>query len=39
MPRTAQKGGKAGLSAIIVPRGTPGITYQQPISTLGHRLC
>ncbi|HEX4340604.1 MAG TPA: acyl-CoA dehydrogenase family protein [Polyangiaceae bacterium] len=34
-----QKGGKAGLSALIVPRGTPGVTYQQPISKLGHRLC
>jgi alkylation response protein AidB-like acyl-CoA dehydrogenase len=33
------KGGKSGLSAIIVPRGTAGVTYEQPISTLGHRLC
>jgi alkylation response protein AidB-like acyl-CoA dehydrogenase len=33
------KGGKSGLSAIIVPRGTPGVTYKQPISKLGHRLC
>ena len=33
------KGGKPGLSAIIVPRGTPGVTYKQPISKLGHRLC
>ena len=35
----AEKGGKAGLSAIIVPRGAPGVSYQQPISKLGHRLC
>src|ERR1700733_2940091 len=34
-----EKGGKSGLSALIVPRGTPGITYLQPISKLGHRLC
>ena len=33
------KGGKSGLSAILVPRGTPGISYDQPISKLGHRLC
>ena len=33
------KGGKSGLSALIVPRGTPGVTYEQPISKLGHRLC
>jgi alkylation response protein AidB-like acyl-CoA dehydrogenase len=33
------RGGKTGLSAIIVPRGAPGITYEQPISKLGHRLC
>lgn len=34
-----QKGGKSGLSAMIVPRGTRGVTYKQPISKLGHRLC
>jgi nitroalkane oxidase len=34
-----QKGGKSGLSAILVPRGTLGVTYKQPISKLGHRLC
>ena len=34
-----QRGGKSGLSAILVPRGTPGVTYLQPISKLGHRLC
>ena len=35
----AKKGGTAGLSAIIVPRGTPGVRYEQPISKLAHRLC
>jgi nitroalkane oxidase len=34
-----QRGGKTGLSAILVPRGTRGVTYRQPISKLGHRLC
>jgi alkylation response protein AidB-like acyl-CoA dehydrogenase len=34
-----QRGGKEGLSAIIVPRGAPGVRYLQPISKLGHRLC
>jgi nitroalkane oxidase len=34
-----ERGGKSGLSAIIVPRGTSGVTYRQPISKLGHRLC
>jgi len=24
---------------MLVPRGTPGVSYQQPISKLGHRLC
>lgn len=33
------QGGHSGLSAIIVPRGTPGVTYEAPISKLGHRLC
>jgi alkylation response protein AidB-like acyl-CoA dehydrogenase len=33
------RGGKTGLSAIIVPRGTRGVSYGQPISKLGHRLC
>jgi alkylation response protein AidB-like acyl-CoA dehydrogenase len=38
--RTApNEGGKTGLSAILVPRGTRGVSYKQPISTLGHRLC
>lgn len=37
--RTAPKsGGTEGLSAIIVPRGTAGVHYEQPISKLGHRL-
>jgi len=34
-----QKGGTTGLSAIVVPRGTAGLSYAQPISKLGHRLC
>lgn len=34
-----RKGGKSGLSAIIVPRGTRGVTYNAPISKIGHRLC
>jgi nitroalkane oxidase len=33
------QGGTKGLSAIIVPRGTRGVRYKQPISKLGHRLC
>jgi alkylation response protein AidB-like acyl-CoA dehydrogenase len=33
------KGGKEGLSAIVVPRGTAGVSYEQPISKIGHRLC
>jgi alkylation response protein AidB-like acyl-CoA dehydrogenase len=38
--RTAPEAeGSRGLSAIIVPRGTGGITYEQPISKLGHRIC
>jgi alkylation response protein AidB-like acyl-CoA dehydrogenase len=35
----ASKGGKHGLSAILVPRGVPGLSFEQPISKLGHRLC
>lgn len=34
-----QLGGREGLSAIVVPRGTAGVTYEQPLSKLGHRLC
>lgn len=34
-----QAGGSRGLSAIIVPRDTAGISYERPISKLGHRLC
>jgi alkylation response protein AidB-like acyl-CoA dehydrogenase len=34
-----QQGGKSGLSAMLVPRGTAGVSYKQPISKLGHRLC
>ena len=33
------KGGTQGLSAILVPRGTAGVRYEQPISKIGHRLC
>jgi alkylation response protein AidB-like acyl-CoA dehydrogenase len=32
-------GGKTGLSAIILPREAAGVSYGQPISKLGHRLC
>ncbi|MFH2203843.1 MAG: acyl-CoA dehydrogenase family protein [Elusimicrobiota bacterium] len=32
------KGGKEGLSAIIVPRGTPGFTVEESLDKLGHRL-
>ena len=32
-------GGRQGLSAIVVPRGTPGLSYGAPISKLGHRTC
>jgi len=35
----AKKGGKHGLSGMIVPRGAKGVTYDQPISKIGHRLC
>ena len=34
-----QAEGSRGLSALIVPRGTAGIGYEQPISKSGHRLC
>jgi nitroalkane oxidase len=33
------KGGKEGLSAILVPRGTPGLSFEAPISKVGHRTC
>lgn len=32
------RGGKEGLSVILVPRGTPGMTFEPPIDKLGHRL-
>jgi len=35
----AQKGGKSGLSGMLVPRGAPGLSFEQPISKLGHRTC
>lgn len=31
------KGGKEGLSAVLVPRGTPGMSFKAPIDKLGHR--
>ena len=34
-----QKGGKSGLSDMLVPRGAPGLSFEQPISKLGHRTC
>ncbi|MGR6467678.1 acyl-CoA dehydrogenase family protein [Rhizobium sp. PAMB 3182] len=38
--RTASElGGNEGLSAIIIPRGTAGVEYEEPISKLGHRIC
>ena len=33
------KGGKEGLSAIMVPRGTEGFRVEKVIDTMGHRLC
>jgi alkylation response protein AidB-like acyl-CoA dehydrogenase len=39
LPRTDRtKGGKEGLSAILVERGTPGISYEV-IDKIGHRTC
>ncbi|MDH5567531.1 MAG: acyl-CoA/acyl-ACP dehydrogenase [Myxococcales bacterium] len=32
------KGGKSGLSVILVPRGTPGMRFEPNIDKLGHRL-
>ncbi len=32
-------GGTRGLSCAIVPRGTKGVAYGEPISTFGHRIC
>lgn len=32
------KGGQGGLSAIMVPRGTPGVTYEPVIDKMGQRL-
>ncbi len=32
------KGGKEGLGAVLVPRGSPGVTYEKPIDKIGHRL-
>ena len=33
----SEKGGKEGLSSILVPRGTPGMSFKPPIDTFGHR--
>ena len=33
-----EKGGKEGLSCILVPRGTEGVTYEPCIDKMGHRL-
>lgn len=36
--RTDKKaGGKAGLSAILIPRGTPGMSFKAPLDKIGHR--
>jgi alkylation response protein AidB-like acyl-CoA dehydrogenase len=32
-----KQGGKSGLSIALVPRGTPGLTYAQPINKMAHR--
>lgn len=32
------KGGKDGLGAILVSRGTPGMRFEPPIDKIGHRL-
>ncbi len=32
------KGGKEGVGCFIVPRGTPGVRFNQPIDTVAHRL-
>lgn len=32
------RGGKQGLSALMVPRGTAGMRFEPPISKIGHRL-
>lgn len=32
------RGGKQGLSALLVPRGTPGMRFEPPINKIGHRL-
>jgi len=33
-----KKGGKKGLSVLLVPRGAAGVRYEPPIDKLGHRL-
>jgi len=33
-----KKGGKDGLGALLIARGTPGMTFKPPIDKIGHRL-
>lgn len=33
-----EAGGKHGLSAVLVPRGTPGVRYEKPVDKMGQRL-
>lgn len=33
-----RQGGKQGLSVALVPRGTPGLSFERPIDKIGHRL-
>lgn len=35
----SSKGGKEGLSAIVVPRGAQGFRVEKVIDKMGHRLC
>lgn len=35
---SSKGGADGGLGGMIVPRGTPGVTYKAPIETIGHRL-
>jgi len=32
------KGGRDGMGAVLVPRGTPGVRYEPVIDKIGHRL-
>ncbi len=33
-----KKGGKEGLGALLIRRGTPGMTFKPPLDKIGHRL-